>query len=62
LFGVAAVSPDDIWAVGDWSNVIQGGAPLFEHWNGQQWSVMSTVQIGQGSGLQGVAAAAANDV
>ena len=33
LRDVSAVSPRDIWAVGD-----DGFSPFFEHWNGVRWS------------------------
>src|SRR5262249_41839023 len=38
LFGITAIAPDDIWAVG-----AAGGGPLSLHWNGSAWSVV-TVQ------------------
>jgi hypothetical protein len=40
LYAVDAVSPDDVWAVGQ---QLGGQVPdqgLVEHWNGQQWSVV----------------------
>src|SRR5207244_3701461 len=33
LYGVAAVSANDVWAVGYY-----GSGTLTEHWNGSQWS------------------------
>jgi len=42
LDGVAAVSDDDVWAVGQ-RNGPHGDIPLVEHWNGHVWS---TVRIG----------------
>src|SRR5258708_11654731 len=39
LFGASALSPSDVWVVGD----REGGNGLFEtlaeHWNGRRWSV-----------------------
>lgn len=59
LFGIAAISAGDIWAVGSVS-----GAPLALHWNGSTWSIVS---VGVGSGLSSesfaaVTGSAANDV
>ena len=42
LYAVDAVSPDNVWAVGQ---QLGGEAPdqgLVEHWDGQQWSVVPT--------------------
>lgn len=36
LFGVTAVTANDIWAVGEFNNT---GATLTLHWNGTAWSV-----------------------
>src|SRR5205085_975184 len=37
LYGVAAVSSNDVWAVGD-----NGGDAISAHWNGSQWSSVAT--------------------
>lgn len=60
LFGVTAVSPTDIWAVG---NLLTGGTQLlealFEHWDGTAW----TAYTGPFHGFfMGVSADAANDI
>ena len=65
LLGVAAVSPDDVWAVG-----VAGGTAgpdwysLVLHWNGSAWSNVPAPQVGPPgtSELHGVAALAADDV
>lgn len=61
LLGVAAASPNDIWAVG--GNPVQScgsAAPvLIEHWNGTKWSVIPKTPQGI---LYGVTAISANDV
>ncbi|HEV2458963.1 MAG TPA: hypothetical protein VGS80_11405 [Ktedonobacterales bacterium] len=50
LYAIAAVSPNDIWAV---------GSPVM-HWDGKSWSVVTSPST---SGfLRGVAATASNDV
>ncbi len=55
LFGVAAVSTSDVWAVGD-----SGSGTLIEQWNGSSWSVVSSPNPGSGSSpgdsLRGAAA------
>src|SRR5947209_7919408 len=58
LSGVAAVSGHDVWAVGQ-----QGGNTLTEHWNGAQWSIVHSPNVGStGSFLQAVTAISTNDV
>jgi hypothetical protein len=39
LWGVAAVSRNDVWAVGE-LGLSSGFATLIEHWNGRQWTVV----------------------
>src|SRR5207237_799301 len=38
LTGVAAVAPDDVWAVGSATDFHPGGTPLIVHWNGTRWT------------------------
>ncbi len=59
LFGVAAVSANDVWAVG--YNVTSSGttAGLIQHWDGTSWSVVPNPGTGA---LFGTAASSANDV
>jgi hypothetical protein len=59
---VAAVSPDDVWAVG-----VNAGDSLVEHWNGRAWAVVTAPSAGPqfsgtGADLYGVAAVSARDV
>ncbi|HEV2242303.1 MAG TPA: alkaline phosphatase family protein [Streptosporangiaceae bacterium] len=63
LFGASAVSPSDVWVVGD----REGGNGLFEtlaeHWNGRRWSVVPTPDPGStGNHLYAVDAVARDDV
>jgi len=60
LHGVAAIGPDDVWAVG--LTVSDSGVyhPLTMHWNGTSWSVVSSPDLA--GGLQAVAAASTHDV
>src|SRR5439155_2997484 len=60
LRAVAAVSADDVWAVGERA----GPATLVEHWDGRRWRVVpspTSPEVG-GSRLTAVAAVSANDV
>lgn len=61
LNGVAAISDDNVWAVGQ--NPTNFHA-LIEHWDGTVWQIVPTPTIPgeQGSRLQGISAISANDV
>lgn len=55
LFGVAAASRHDVWAVGQRDNR-RSDTPLVEHWDGRRWTVAPVPSAGlTGSLLQGVA-------
>lgn len=56
LYGVATISPSDVWAVGADSTAT---GTLTEHWDGARWSVASGPA---GSALNAVAGVASNDV
>jgi hypothetical protein len=70
LVSVAAISANDIWAVGESDNYSlkapdnnRSGETLIEHWDGKQWSIISSPNPGRvGSFLDGVAASSAADV
>ncbi len=63
LQGVTALSPDDIWAVGESSDGKGGARTLVEQWNGQQWSVVPSPSIGSYQNLlREVAGVAPDDV
>lgn len=66
LLGISGVSANDIWAVGGNPQVGCAGVslPLIEHWNGQAWSVIPSVDLGAGNYgyLDAVVAISANDV
>ncbi len=63
LTAVTALSSSDIWAVGEYANHNYGGYTLTEHWNGTQWSIVSSPNVGNfENGLRSVAAAAPNDI
>ena len=62
LNGLAAISPNDIWAVG---SVGQFGTPtktLIEHWNGSQWSIVPSPNPGLTHNLFGAVAISKNNV
>ncbi len=64
LNSVEAISPTNVWAVGDAVNVAEpsGATTLIEHWNGTDWSIVSSPSPGTGSALGGVTASSATDV
>jgi hypothetical protein len=63
LSAVAAVSTNDVWAVGHYFNNSLIIRTLTEHWNGTAWSVVSSPnQSIYGNSLNGVGAVGTNDV
>jgi hypothetical protein len=66
LNAIAAVSANDIWAVGGLFNYGVGphpNKPLIEHWNGSQWSIVAASNTDANAvELTGVAVLAANNV
>ncbi len=61
LVGVAASSANDVWAVGYYEANYQS-TTLVEHWDGKQWSIISSPNIQQENTLAGVVVVSANDV
>jgi hypothetical protein len=59
LNAVAAVSTNDVWAVGYSNGQSQ---TLIEHWNGTSWSVAPNPNVGASLGLSGVAVVSSSDV
>jgi hypothetical protein len=56
LNGIAAISADDIWAVGGLTSS-SGPATLTEHWDGTSWTIISSPNPGNfKNGLNGVTA------
>ena len=41
LYGVTAIAPNNIWAVGEYAGSSNQNPMLIEHWNGKKWSVVS---------------------
>ena len=61
LLGVAAVGPNDVWAVGQ-STDFGAGQTLIVHWNGTAWSVVPSPHPGTYSVLRSISAVSANDI
>ena len=63
LGSVAAVSANDVWAVGTSGSQRGSGQPVIEQWNGTQWSVVQSPNTGSlFSTLTGVAVVSASDI
>jgi hypothetical protein len=63
LNAVAVVSASDIWAVGDSHTSNNFLQTLIEHWNGTNWSVVTSPNVGTSDNiLRGVAVVSANDI
>lgn len=49
LYDVKMIASDDVWAVGDYFDVNQGGYfPLFLHWDGSSWTQVESPGGGRG--------------
>ena len=63
LFGVAAITDSDVWAVGGEQDTNGLWHTLTEHWNGLAWSVVNAVDAGSsGNHFYAVKALATDDV
>ncbi len=63
LSGVVAVTPGDAWVVGDATVNFSSSQTLIEHWDGTQWSVVSSPSIDSlENQLSSVAAISAQDI
>lgn len=62
FYAVAAVSANDVWVVGEQSN--HNGSPITitEHWDGQRWRVVPSLNIDGMSKLYAITALSANDI
>jgi hypothetical protein len=62
LSAVAAISANNVWAVGSGVTAPDKSEQLIEHWDGKTWTITPNPTISQGdSTLSGVAAITAND-
>ena len=65
LNSVAAISPDDVWAVGYYIETVGGGQyprATAQHWDGMSWSVVTVPQPGSATNLNSVSALSSNDI
>lgn len=62
LYGVTAISANDVWAVGYYQNPAPSTLPLIEHWDGSAWSIVSAPNVSSEDNLSGIAAISANDI
>jgi hypothetical protein len=61
LYGITAISPSDVWAVGRY--VDTQNEALIEHWNGKQWSIVKSPDLKPAdSYLLAIAAVSSADV
>src|SRR5262245_44362170 len=42
FYGVAAITSNDVWAVGGYGNLTTQAHQLIQHWDGQNWTIAST--------------------
>jgi hypothetical protein len=62
LLGVAAISSDDVWAVGRTQpTATSAGFPLIEHWDGLIWSLVPAPPVTRGT-LTAITAVSSRDV
>jgi len=63
LRGIAAVSSNNVWAVGYSGNAnVLGDQSLIEHWDGTQWKILSSPNRYASQHLYGIAAVSASDI
>ena len=63
LFGVTAIAPDDVWAVGMHRNVQRNFVGIIYHWDGSDWTaVLNPAEAIVGAELNDVYALATDDI
>jgi fibronectin type III domain protein len=69
LTAVSAISPTDVWAVGDSYDVTASGCggqskdqTLVEHWDGSSWTIVPSPNATADDGFTGVAAISSTDI
>src|SRR5437870_3635793 len=63
LFGVAAVSANDVWAVGVYDVSSQEDLSMIQHWDGNRWGIVASTNPSTSTNqFLDVAAVSANDV
>ena len=59
---MAAISKNNVWAVGQTYNTSTQEQTLIEHWNGSRWSIVPSPSAGSDYGFNWMAAVSANDI
>jgi hypothetical protein len=62
LLAVTALSPSNAWAVGLYTNQNFNQLTLIEHWNGQQWSIVSSPNQPAANALYSITALSRNNI
>src|SRR4051794_23289559 len=64
IMAAVALAPDNVWAVGTYYSQPNGDQRTFiEHWNGTQWSLVTSPYVGSGNnGLVGITAVSPTDI
>jgi hypothetical protein len=62
LFGVMALGPNNVWAVGYWGHVSFGFSTLIEQWDGSSWSIVASPNASGDNFLQAVSATGPTDI
>ena len=63
LYGIAAVSSNDIWVVGYYVTTSRTRETLIQRWNGTSWNTIPSPNVGtQDNSLNGVAALSSTDI
>ena len=62
VYGVSAIAPNDVWAVGRYEPQGGGSRTLVLHWDGTSWSIVPSPNPATYNGLYAVAAVSASDV
>lgn len=62
LKDVVYLAPDDIWTVGYYSVGTNQYNTMAQHWDGSQWTVVTTPNPGYSNLINGISAVASNDI
>ncbi|MFL6504394.1 MAG: hypothetical protein ACJ8KC_03125, partial [Candidatus Udaeobacter sp.] len=63
FYGVAAITSNDVWAVGGYGNLTTQAQQLIQHWGGQNWTKVPTPTLPTAyNELQAISAVSSTDV
>src|SRR2546425_61582 len=62
VYGVDAVSSDDVWMVGNYTRSDFTVQPLTEHWDGRAWKIVQAEELTYGGVLYKVSVVSSTDV